>query len=490
MAGLSALAKIIAKQHAGKALPKAVHTRRSIPSGSAMVDKDVPIDQIHMSESDIVDVGPLLDKAKALAALKNIDEGEAFFKVLQESVSSSPVAKTPKKYDPPLRIQLAKELDEKKSKKKQPPILNKSILHDLQFPPISDLENLPKRKKRISILQEREQLEAIDTPTIRKEVVKKRNPESYITGSPSIELEKSGFPEYSGILNLRYQAQKLLDETLTKGEAKRIIGESDGLPTILFHATHSKKPFPEFKVLDRERYPNEKPVSRYPFLSTSTDPEVIRMFGLHSGLERTENLEKYKALLEKVHMNMTPIIKEGKRKGQISGTQAFNASLKRLIRLGSIGPDDARSLQEFGKRAEGARTILGVGKVKKLFDYNKLEDQQALIKLFKDENWPTVISSSGRESAHYNKLPKEEKEFIIKRIQRGSYAQLEDTPILKALDKLGYDAFTTGEGGAKNIMLMKPDEQFIPIFDPRKQSTIGYNIGGSIKTNPYLRGLV
>ena len=75
-------------------------------------------------------------------------------------------------------------------------------------------------------------------------------------------------------------------------------------------------------------------------------------------------------------------------------------------------------------------------------------------------------------------------------IQDGDWVVIEKKSILKALKKLGYDAFTVEEGGAKNIMLMKPNEQFIPIFDPQKQSTVGYNIGGSIKTNPYLRGLV
>ena len=117
MAGLTQLAKFIAMKHAGKALPKAVHTRKSIPSGSTIVkskkdnylsgdqlneiygtkdvftnktaklgleddyipilgEHDVPAtSQIHMSESDIVDVGPILEKTKALAALKNIEEG-------------------------------------------------------------------------------------------------------------------------------------------------------------------------------------------------------------------------------------------------------------------------------------------------------------------------------------------------------------------------------------------------------------------------------
>lgn len=487
MAGLSTLAKIIAKQHAGKALPKAVHTRRSIPSGSSIVDKDVPIDQIHMSESDIVDVGPILEKTKALAALKNIDEGEAFYQVLEDSFLSSPemkdyATKISTKSEPPLRVQLAKKLDEKKNEKKQSSIVEKNIL-ELQFPPMVDIENLPKRKERISRLQEREQIAAIDTPTIRNKVIKKRNPESYITGSPSQELSRTGLPEYEGIPNLRYQVQKELDKSLDKVGTRRIVGESDGLPTLLFHSTHSKKPFSEFKVYDRERYANEVPVSRYSFLSTSSDPDVIGMFGLQSRLEIESDVRKYKALLEKVNMNMTPKIRKGKREGHISPTEAFNESLKRLERLGNITNEDRQFIERFGKKSEGARTIVGVGKVKKLFDYNKLEDQQALIKFLKDEN-PLL------EGVNYNNLSKSQQKSLLKRIQRGSFEAIEDDNILKALDKLGYDAFTTGEAGVKNIMLMKPYEQFVPIFDLQKQSTVGYNMGGSIKTNPYLRGLV
>ena len=66
-----------------------------------------------------------------------------------------------------------------------------------------------------------------------------------------------------------------------------------------------------------------------------------------------------------------------------------------------------------------------------------------------------------------------------------------ETPSVKeAVQKLGYDAFTTTEGGAKNVMFFNPKEQFVPVFDPKMQSTVGFNMGGSIKTNPYLRGLV
>ena len=47
--------------------------------------------------------------------------------------------------------------------------------------------------------------------------------------------------------------------------------------------------------------------------------------------------------------------------------------------------------------------------------------------------------------------------------------------------KLGYDAFTTRESGT-NIMLFNPDEQFVPLFDPLKKSTIGFSTGGGLSS--------
>jgi phosphotransacetylase len=43
----------------------------------------------------------------------------------------------------------------------------------------------------------------------------------------------------------------------------------------------------------------------------------------------------------------------------------------------------------------------------------------------------------------------------------------------------GFDAFTTGENG-KNVMLLNPKEQFIPLFDPERKGTLGFKKGGAI----------
>ena len=34
-------------------------------------------------------------------------------------------------------------------------------------------------------------------------------------------------------------------------------------------------------------------------------------------------------------------------------------------------------------------------------------------------------------------------------------------------------------------MLLKPNEQFVPLFDPLKTRTVGFSKGGMIARNPY-----
>ena len=433
MAGISTLAKIVAMKHAGKALPKAVHTRRSIPSGSTIVKK---------KKNDIE------------AAMRQIDQMEADELeqgILEEIGGSIPdSAFSPKKYDPPARIQTlkkidslnkkfkdAKKVDKEKKKESKAEELVEELLHGnlswlkykndyiydgwkdsyLSGLELDDLGNLPSRKNKASFLQEREQLTSFDVPKFRKEAIDKRNPESYVTNQPSEHLSST----HEGILNLRLQAQKLAEDNFTKAEAKKIIGESDGFPTILFHSTGSKEPFKEFIIKDMDNPLIPVPTHvQYPFLSTTTNPNLLEMFGLRPS-------------------------------------------------------------------QEGARTIIGLGKVKKLFDYEKPEDQKALMKFLEDNKTKEDFTIRGKKFKDRKEL---EKNQLLGSIQDGDWVVIEKKSILKALKKLGYDAFTVEEGGAKNIMLMKPNEQFIPIFDPQKQSTVGYNIGGSIKTNPYLRGLV
>ena len=93
MAGLTQLAKFIAMKHAGKALPKAVHTRKSIPSGSTIVKK---------KKNDIE------------AAMRQIDQMEADKNVPidqmneDEYIAKFGIGDSPTKSEPPARIQTLK----------------------------------------------------------------------------------------------------------------------------------------------------------------------------------------------------------------------------------------------------------------------------------------------------------------------------------------------------------------------------------------------
>ena len=71
-------------------------------------------------------------------------------------------------------------------------------------------------------------------------------------------------------------------------------------------------------------------------------------------------------------------------------------------------------------------------------------------------------------------------------IKKGSYDEIEDKDFLKVLKQEGYDSFTTSEKGGKNVMLFEPEKQFVPLFDEKKTSTLGYKKGGSVvERNPY-----
>tara|TARA_R110002074_G_scaffold13895_1_gene48986 strand:+ start:2676 stop:4322 length:1647 start_codon:yes stop_codon:yes gene_type:complete len=77
---------------------------------------------------------------------------------------------------------------------------------------------------------------------------------------------------------------------------------------------------------------------------------------------------------------------------------------------------------------------------------------------------------------------------MIDDMLQGNWAVLEKPRAREAMQKLGFDAFTTTEGGAKNVMLLDPTRQVEPLFDPKKTGMIGkYRRGGSVveRSNNY-----
>jgi len=456
MAGLTQLAKFIAMKHAGKALPKAVHTRKSIPSGSTIV------------------------KSKKEAAPRQTGSER-----LEEEILKSegawieddyiPIEDAPKKYSPfgPPKLEgklseLIKKIENYEGPIQKKPLsrkekLEKEILRE------ADIKDHAKKSNR-SFIQELEVREGAapllnpSNPSIFDEQVKSifnaRDPKVYISHNPSELLEKRNY-RAKNFKGLRLNTQKRLEENLGKKEAKRIIGESDGLPTILFHSTMSKEPFPTFDKKQIKESGKKEGHYGHDFLSTSTDPTVIQMFGLQRWLNdlTPEDISKYSNLMDKKWKTLT----KDEKKWFI----------------------DISDLEE---RSRGARTIVGVGKVKKLFDYNKNEDRDVLLKYLEEKNPVWDVRDS--KTKKYNDLSLAKKISFKNHLKDGSWRFMETPSVKEAVQKLGYDAFTTTEGGAKNVMFFNPKEQFVPVFDPKMQSTVGFNMGGSIKTNPYLRGLV
>jgi hypothetical protein len=183
---------------------------------------------------------------------------------------------------------------------------------------------------------------------------------------------------------------------LGKEESRKIVGEKDGLPIILFHA------------------------SDYPFKEWSKEASVF---------------------------------------GEFSSFSTNPAAIEEYL----IG-------------YEGSRSIIGMAKVDKLFDYENLSDVRKLVNRVKKN-----------KMEYLNEFPKGEAQKELTRlknkIQEGGWQAIEAEATQEALRDLGFDSFTTWENG-KNVMLMKPKEQFIPLFDPKKTSKLGYTYGGVIR-NPY-----
>ena len=470
MAGISTLAKMVAMKHAGKALPKAVHTRKSIPSGSAIVKskKEAAPRQTgseRLEEEILKSEGAWVEDD--YIPIDQMDE--------DEYIAKFGIGESPKKYTPfgPPKVEgklseLIKKIEKYEGPMRKKPLSRKEKL-EKEVLRLADIEDHAKKSNR-SFIQELEVRENAapllnpSNPSIFDEQVKSifnaRDPKVYISNTPSELLAKRNY-RAKNFKGLRLNTQKRLEENLSKKEAKRIIGESDGLPTILFHSTTSKEAFPTFELKKIKESGKKEGHYGHDFLSTSTDPTVIRIFGLQRWLNdlKPEDHAKYSKLMDKKWKTLT---KDEKKWFM-----------------------DISDLEE---RSRGARTIVGVGKVKKLFDYNKNEDRDVLLKYLEEKNPVWDVRNS--KTKKYNDLSLANKISFKTNLKNGSWRFMETPSVKEAVQELGYDAFTTTERGGKNVMLFNPKEQFIPIFDPKMQSTVGFNMGGSIKTNPYLRGLV
>ena len=233
-------------------------------------------------------------------------------------------------------------------------------------------------------------------------------------------------PVYAGepieqTLKLQKFAQKQAQQ-LGPEDASKIIGEGEeGLPLIMYHRVRQgSEPFQKFKG----RYEEDSPVA-YDFIST--------------GLSK---------------------------KGMANWT-------------GDLSP-----VHRLDREDSGERVAIGMGKVNKLFDHNNPDHVNDLFKQlrknFIDER--TEAKNRGIEPRH-SRIRDIDAELKKRKesVKRGVWLEIEEYDIQEALKDLRYDSFTTIESG-KNVMLLNPNEQFVPLFDPLKKSAIGFSRGGGLSS--------
>ena len=222
-------------------------------------------------------------------------------------------------------------------------------------------------------------------------------------------------------LKLRKFAEKQAEQ-LGPEDAAKIIGEGEeGLPLIMYHRVRQgSEPFQKFKG----RYEEDSPVA-YDFIST--------------GLSK---------------------------KGMANWT-------------GDLSP-----VHRLDREDSGERVAIGMGKVNKLFDHNNPDHVNDLFKQlrknFIDER--TEAKNRGIEPRH-SRIRDIDAELKKRKesVKRGVWLEIEEYDIQEALKDLRYDSFTTIESG-KNVMLLNPNEQFVPLFDPLKKSAIGFSRGGGLSS--------
>ena len=226
-------------------------------------------------------------------------------------------------------------------------------------------------------------------------------------------------------LKLRKFAEKQAEQ-LGPEDAAKIIGEGEeGLPLIMYHrVSQGSEPFQKFKGRLEEDSP-----AYYDFIST--------------GLSK---------------------------KGMANWTRKVDSALEDWVPSPDVG---------------GERVAIGMGKVNKLFDHNNPDHVNDLFKQlrknYQDESKELENTYNPEVGQKVKRLLEAKLKKQKESVKRGRWQEIEDYDIQEALKDLGYDSFTTIESG-KNVMLLNPNEQFVPLFDPLKKSAIGFSRGGGLSS--------
>ena len=244
-----------------------------------------------------------------------------------------------------------------------------------------------------------------------------------------------------------------------KKDKEGLLLDEDDNPVVVYHSTMSLEPFSEFDLKK----------SRYDFLSTATQPNVAEKFGLSGLGERLiPGMVKAKKTFDFENVKDTEDI---------------------LNKFSKTAKKDIKELDNVLSKLK--TTNKSSLKIEDYIDPNLLNENQKEMIMFlhKYDNVPMPKAIS--QYLEQNKKDLEEKikypnKGFASNIKEGRYSAIEDKDFLKVLKQEGYDSFTTSEKGGKNVMLFEPEKQFVPLFDEKKTSTLGYKKGGSVvERNPY-----
>ena len=248
-----------------------------------------------------------------------------------------------------------------------------------------------------------------------------------------------------------------------KKDKEGLLLDEDDNPVVVYHSTMSHKPFSKFDLKK----------GRYDFLSTATQPDVAAKFGL-AGLG-----SKYGARL-------IPGMVKAKKTFDFENVKDTEDILNKFSKTAK---KDIKELDNVLSKLK--TTNKSSLKIEDYIDPNLLNENQKEMIMFlhKYDNVPMPKAIS--QFLEKNKKDLEEKilypnKGFASKIKKGSFSEIEDKDFLKVLKEEGYDSFTTSEKGGKNVMLFEPEKQFVPLFDEKKTSTLGYKKGGSVvERNPY-----
>jgi hypothetical protein len=244
-----------------------------------------------------------------------------------------------------------------------------------------------------------------------------------------------------------------------KKNKEGLLLDEDDNPVVVYHSTKSREPFFEFNL---KKGP-------YGFLSTATQPDVAAKFGLASigstGARLIPGMVKAKKTFDFENVKDTEDI-----------LNKFSKTTKKDIKE----LDDVLSKLKTTNKSSS--------KISDYIDRNLLtNDQKEMVMvLHKYDNVRMPEAISQYLEFNRGKLTEKLSDIFKKGIKEGKYQEIEDEDFLKVLKQEGYDSFTTSEKGGKNVMLFEPEKQFVPLFDEKKTSTLGYKKGGSVvERNPY-----